>query len=508
MNFSKLLPLISLSMLMSCSSSKLVERPRGDMESIYSDCNVVVITVSNLRADRLTMYGHGRNTDPKLSAWMRNAVIFDSNYAVSKWPFQALISLATGVYSEKHQVFLNSYHNQLIFSELNLKQDILSSQIPVLSEVMKANGYKTIFMGGDPHPSFYSPEVAFGRGVDEFISKSLHNPEDLAVLYKAMDKVRAGKFYANINTVRSHFPHFILPKTKETVFQNPKYKGILPGDEDEFYQNVLNCFDKRNSKCPIDFNEIPDETIKLMRFSTDLYNTIFYSIRKDNLEDAQRMEDYYDESVAYNDQLIDGVFQYLNKHKLLENTVVIVTSEMGATISSISDQYATGDGRKIDVTFGYNSYQEAVTRTPMIVYLPERAKLNLPQLRISEITNSTDLFPTVLGLVGTRQTSPVDGMDLTPLLAGRSMHTRDYTTGLSFRPQRGVEAFVRNKHYIVYRDQRGMYGVDVRKKLIIPKKFLELDSNYASMFTVLEDHLKKNPLKDLNAIKTKFNEAY
>lgn len=495
-------------MLMGCSSSKLYEQQKVDMESICSQCNVVVITVSNLRADHLLEYGYKRQTNPKLAGWMKNAVVFDSNYAVGKWPFQALISLATGMYPEKHQVFLNGYHNKLNFSEMNLQQDVLSRQFPVLSEVMKDNGYNTLFMGGEPHPSFYSPEVGFGRGVAEIIRQSLHNPEDLPILYKSMDKVTQGKFYANINTVRSHFPHFILPKTKKTVFQNPKYKGILPDNEEEYYRNIINCFDQKNSKCPIDFNKIPPETIKWMKFSTDLYNLISFSIRPGNMEDAQRMEDYYDESVAYNDEMIDGVFRYLEDKKLLENTIVVVTSEMGSLISPISDQHTTTGGKKLEVLFGYNSYQDAVTHTPLMIYLPERARSSSSQLRISEMTNSTDLFPTILGLVGFKNPANVDGIDLSPLVAGHPMKTREYTHGLSFRPQKGVEAFFRNKDYIVYHDHRGEFGVDVRKNIVTPRNNPELNPAYIKMFSMLDTFLEEYPLKDAQEIRKKFNETY
>ena len=63
--------------------------------------SVVLITCDTLRADRLGVYGYDRPTSPRLDAFAREGVVFDTAYASAPWTRPALSSLMTGRYAEE-----------------------------------------------------------------------------------------------------------------------------------------------------------------------------------------------------------------------------------------------------------------------------------------------------------------------------------------------------------------------------------------------------------------------
>lgn len=473
--------------------------------ALCPDCNVIVFTASSLRADRLSLYGYQRETDQALAKWMKHGIVFDHHYTVGKWPFQTLMSGVTGLSPEKHEVLLNSYHNDLNFGPMRLQHDRLSDDKKMIAELMKENNYTTAFWGGRPHPSFYSPTAGYARGIDHFVGKSLHYHTDLPELFQTFDKIKDKKFFFNINTIRSHFPHFVLPKNFTRKFQNKNYNGPLPRNEEEYYDIWLKCFKQKSSECPINFNTLSQKKLDSVRFSTDLYALLQFSKRDDNVEDELMMEDYNDDSIAFTDVFIDEIFRYLERNDLLKKTIVIFTADLGTTIN---DRYSYGNGTFSDVYFGYGSFQEEVLKIPLVVYLPDRAELKLPQQRIDAITNTTDIVPTILNITGVKSNSSFDGESLVPLLTGEKDKIRDYTFGLSFRPQRGVETFIRNKDFIATKEKRGYYGIDVKTKTIIPERRFSPQDPYPEMIKIMDKHFGPMPVKNAEEIRLKFNNSF
>ena len=66
--------------------------------------NIVLITVDNLRADRLGCYGYERDTSPNMDRLAAQGTRFESFYAQSCWTSPGVISLFTGLYPPAHGV--------------------------------------------------------------------------------------------------------------------------------------------------------------------------------------------------------------------------------------------------------------------------------------------------------------------------------------------------------------------------------------------------------------------
>ena len=111
----------------------------------------------------------------------------------------------------------------------------------------------------------------------------------------------------------------------------------------------------------------------------------------------------YDGAIAYIDSQIGQLLEVLERRGLLDRTVVVVVGDHGESL-----------GDHGEWTHGLFVYQ-SVLHVPLMIRAP------LPALRgrrVSGLTRSVDVMPTVLELLGVRHEERMDGGSLLPLVAG------------------------------------------------------------------------------------------
>ena len=64
--------------------------------------SVLLITVDNLRPDRMSLYGHERDTTPYLDKFADESAIFDNAFSTSAWTAPGMVSIFTGYYPPVH----------------------------------------------------------------------------------------------------------------------------------------------------------------------------------------------------------------------------------------------------------------------------------------------------------------------------------------------------------------------------------------------------------------------
>ncbi len=104
------------------------------------------------------------------------------------------------------------------------------------------------------------------------------------------------------------------------------------------------------------------------------------------------------------DDNVGRLFEYLDKSGLMDNTVIIYTSDQGMML---------GEHDFIDKRWMY----EESMRMPFLVRYP---KLIEPGTRTDEIVNNTDFAPTILALAGLETPGYMQGRSFVPLLQGRT----------------------------------------------------------------------------------------
>lgn len=98
--------------------------------------NVLLIILDTLRRDRLSAYGHRRETSPAFDDFASRASLFTRAVAPSHWTIPAHASLFTGVYPSTHQV--------------TQADSQLSGSYPTLAEILQGGGYHTAAFCNNP----------------------------------------------------------------------------------------------------------------------------------------------------------------------------------------------------------------------------------------------------------------------------------------------------------------------------------------------------------------------
>ena len=144
----------------------------------------------------------------------------------------------------------------------------------------------------------------------------------------------------------------------------------------------------------------------------------------------------YDGEIAFTDQELGRLLAYLREKRLLARTLIVFVSDHGEGLGEHGEQ-----------THGILLYDPTL-KVPFIIRVPERSHLagkHTKGMRRAETVRLTDLFPTVLDILGLKQTGDVDGRSLVPLLEGAQLppvvsYFESLTSYFAYRwsPLRGV----------------------------------------------------------------------
>ena len=156
----------------------------------------------------------------------------------------------------------------------------------------------------------------------------------------------------------------------------------------------------------------------------------------------------YAAMVSRFDRNVGRIVDALEQAGVLEETIVILTSDNGSTF-----QLGGYDPVFFEGTGGLRGHKcnlyEGGIRVPLIVSYPGRIEAASTE---ETVVAGWDLMPTILGLAGATPESPVDGVDLRPVLFGeggissdRSLYWEYHASGGSQAARRGPWKSVRRK---------------------------------------------------------------
>lgn len=139
-----------------------------------------------------------------------------------------------------------------------------------------------------------------------------------------------------------------------------------------------------------------------------------------------RKKDYLGE-VAFVDSEIEKIFQALKEKGLSENTLILITSDHGEVMNP---SHAKSKFTGVYTLFGHGQglYEEDI-HTPLLLKIPNQKEIK----RITNVTRSIDLMPTIIDLVQLKKPKDIDGESLLPILDGKEKDER-----LFYGESRGV----------------------------------------------------------------------
>lgn len=330
-----------------------------------SDCNVVLISLDTLRSQELPCYGYYRNTASQLCGYADKNVFFKNNYSNAPFTLPSHFSIFTSLIPDHHH--------------MNFPGDnYLNPEIITLTQTLKKNGYETMFVG--PVNNDFLPLT---KGLERGFDIIQDNPTD----NNGIDGWKNGLNKLYDNSVKNK-PTFLFLHTYAI--------------HDYLYYRVNNpMYVKDNYMLQQKFKKIILDT-------GDEHSVIGPAKANNDLSVFRYLQDLYDDRIYDFDVKLKSVFDILNNKIIKDKTIVIVTADHGNEFLEHGDY-----GR------GKNLYNTSIT-TPLIISVP-----NIAKSQINELTESIDIYPTILGLTGIKKPNFLEGNDLTNLIRGKSKTATD-----------------------------------------------------------------------------------
>ncbi|PCI30218.1 hypothetical protein COB52_01770 [Candidatus Kaiserbacteria bacterium] len=337
-------------------------------------CNVILISVDSLRADRMGLYGYKKNSTPNIDKWAKKAVIFDKYYN------QAFLTPIS------ETVAHTSLHP--IESGVTRFNSVLPEKFKMMAEYLKAGGLKTVALGSSPEFFHFSVGMRenFQRGFDEYYTE--YSTEELQTWGRTFRDETEAPFSWIEDKANTKDPFFMW-LTIGTVHW-PYAEGDFPGKKE--YSGFLK-----------------GSSLSWSNHLRKIYNDKVWSItslgeieRDLEKSDKEYLENAYVANIVKTDLYIGNFFDLLKKEGLHKNTIIIFHSEHGEELGE-HGYYAH-----------YDIYNTTI-HSPLIIKIPGQK----PK-RVESSVGSIDILPTVLDYLDFSPAQQAKGLSLRPLIKGGS----------------------------------------------------------------------------------------
>ena len=344
--------------------------------------NVLLIILDTVRAASLGLYGYDRPTTPNLERFAQRGVVFNRALSPSPWTLPAHGTFFTGRYP--HELTANW-------------RTPLDETYPTLAEVLAERGYET---AGFAANTFYTTyEHGLDRGFvhyeDYVISLGqILNSASLGAL------VFAGRPGFSTNLFRRVLDNYeYFGRKKADRLSNDFLDWLDDGRSRPFFA-FLNFIDAHAPFTP------PDEFAE--SFGVREPRPLLHRITNDQstlTEEERAAGDYdrnrYDASIAFLDHELGRLFDELERRGVLENTLVIVTSDHGEHLGEMGI-YAHA-----------NSLYMELLHVPLVVSFPGHVPAG--GRRIPQLVSLRSIPATILEQIGAADERRIPGESMSGL---------------------------------------------------------------------------------------------
>ena len=366
--------------------------------------NILFVMADQMAARYLPFYGHPLVRTPNLSRLAAEGVVFENAYSSSPLCAPARATVMNGLLPSRTGVYDNAAE--------------FPSAIPTWAHYLRHLGYKTC-LSGKMH--FVGPDQL--HGLEERLTTDIY-PADFGWTPDwRLRQERIDWWYHNMTSV-------LQPGIAEISNQ-------LEFDDDVAFQAVRKIYDhaRFDADKPLalmvsfthphdpyaarrQFWELYDDAkidtpavAKLPKSSLDSHSQRLYemSAMDDYIvtdDDVRKARHGYYANISYIDSLVGMLLDTLEATDMLDNTVVVFTSDHGDFLGERGLWYKM-------------SYLEPSAHVPMIIWSPEKYKSR----RVKEPVTLADILPTLADIGNGKPLAlarSVDGRSLVPLLEGKS----------------------------------------------------------------------------------------
>ena len=335
--------------------------------------NVLLIVLDTVRGDHLSTLGYPRRTTPNLDRLAAESLVFEAAYANSSWTLPTHASLMTGTDFHRHRAG-------------QLRRPYLDGRWSTLAETLGDSGYAT---GGFVANTFWCGRpTGLARGF-------IHYEDFYGSFEDAVARTVLGRrLYYDL------LPHFAvvdIPGRKRAADLNRALLSWLDGLEGRPFFAFVNYLDAHGPYLPPPGfrGRFARDSIQPYQDSDEIeIGALTGDIELPPLSERRAMIDAYDESLLYLDSQLGRLFDELESRGLLDDTLIVVTSDHGESWGEHGFMY-----------HGHSAYYEQIY-VPLMFRYPPRLETE----RSPHPVSSIHVPATVLDL-----------LDLPPSLPGKSL---------------------------------------------------------------------------------------
>lgn len=286
--------------------------------------DVLLLILDSVRKDRVSHYGHSRETTPVLDQLAARATVYENAYAPAPWTLPSHCSMLTGLFPSEHGV-TNGFSDST---------GVLPTDVETITEHLKQRGYLT---GGFSNNPWVGQLSGLDRGFDTFVEWDLERsrsaPEDGATTRDAL--------YSRLHRLLGQLgrqPVYLLKRrffTRTLVRQAIRWFDRTAARSSPT-ATFLNLMEAHSPYFP------PKSAFRALHLDPPgpveprLLNTklLAYVMGKRELapDDQSRVHEYYDASLRYQDRKVGELFDAMRESGTFEETLIVVCSDHGKTL--------------------------------------------------------------------------------------------------------------------------------------------------------------------------------
>jgi len=409
--------LVAPLLLVVCAACKRIEPEQPGPD-------VILITIDALRADSLSLSGDSHAESPNLARFAASSIVFSEAISSFVGTTAAMPSLMTGLHPSFEGVDEWKATTQFGFSDLNDPDERkgLTRNVTTLAEILERAGYVTAgfntnvllatsfnFQQGFMHYDQFGDFHKAARESRTHRLESQYPPADVVVdrVLQWLDTGSRHPFFLWFHLMEPHTPY--LPPPPFDRLPGRSYIDASDLQVNEALYRRL--FEQEGKKSPQEFASLPR--------LPGSRNQAFAHIRA-----------LYDGEIAFADHELGRLFEELEKRRLLDNSLVIITADHGEEFL----EHGHVIHHRLEPAL------EELIRIPLIIRLPGSEAVRQPA-KIDSLVAMVDLAPTVLDYVGLAdEASGMEGSSLRTLIEGSQTSERiAFISGINFGVARTKE---------------------------------------------------------------------
>ena len=349
--------------------------------------NILFVVMDSVRAANVSCFGYERATTPNLDALAQQGVLFEQAISVGCWTLPVHATIFTGLYPASHG--------------LTVSKDALPDGFPTLARRLRELGYSTACFSNNPYVSDASGLTQGFDTVEDLWR--LTRPRGTArprgsELGRRLRRrgplgraaFRATRVIARARSTGKRWKEWRSESDSGADATNERLRSWLAGasgSDSPFFAfvNYMESHERYNPPYPYNRRFLPGRLARWRAARLRTKAEILAATEAEREGSLETLRALYDGALAYLDERIGELVSSLEALGLLEDTVLIVTSDHGDSLGE--------HGHIGHRLFLY----EQLVHVPLVIRYPARF---VPGTRVRGQVQLGDLYPTVLDLAG------------------------------------------------------------------------------------------------------------